>query len=741
MMITEVAHPQDANNVRYIEIYNPSCRDLTIDEDITVGRIPLGSVGAVETVNLRGVQVPSDGFIIICFHQIIFQNTYNGSMCDKASGVIGPSSVGTDTYVIYSEADDRVIDIYGSRQTTDTRDDQDITNGRAVRKTSTDSPSSLFRSSEWFVFGTQDVEMISDMDPREWVTPQEVPGSGSDIVLIITELVHPFMTTDTNSPKPIFIELYCPNRDDWNTKIGNLHLILYSGGSTYPDRLDLSGKSINSRGFLTICNLQAYNEPLWKSECAYYDKFPSGVNGGDTVTIAKVDKSGNILSFVDTYGVRGNDGTGGTDDFTNGRAVRIRGYDTPNANGVFVRSQWRVYRYNNHKVVNCNPGVWIDEGVPLFSLDCTFLLTELADPQDSPNGRFVEIYTKECGGQHVPPGWEIATWRPYQVVPVTTSIAGRYIPEDGIFVVCVSAAFTWIYGFQCDVISGSNSAADVAGGVVTVAVRKQGISKDVYGSSNVYDGADPNSNFLSGRAVRLKDSDAMPTMVWNPDEWIVMPGRGSMTARTGDCDPGDWVVEDEPTEPLQLIITELCDNEGKYVELHSPNYRSRKITEDIFLVRSSMDDVSLKGYMLDHKGFIVLCGSSAWSAQCNYVLPYGSMTETNGNAYVALRGLYGPPDVYVSQSSSSFVFTGGRAVRSTTNFNPDPWFSFSDSWAVISAGSGCSASTCDPGYWAQVVECDTSPTAPNSAPTGPKGKGKGKGQNSRKRRLRTRSSV
>jgi hypothetical protein len=586
-IITEIANP-NLNAGKYIEVYNPDCAGKEIQDPIELIRYPFGSDEHVVVTNLQGVQIPNDGFLILCKNKQGLDNIYGQGTCDVETDIFPSSSsnIGKDSYAIYDFYGRIRIDTYGSKRVNNDRNVQNISNGRAERKTDFPEPSSYWLPEIWNIIPGEGTGTISpsDLDPRVW-------SNDESIDIIITEIIDTDVTTGI---PPRYVELYVPDLNLRGTKITSSYkLVMYPGSSIFPrfdTAFDLKGINIPSDGFIVVCNERA--NILLPGRCDFvHDKSngPTDSNGHDQIAIILGDD--NTFENVDVFGEIGTDGSGTDHDFEDARVVRKIGFVTPNQ-GVWDPNQWIIYRNSNNGITDADPSEWNNNSGD--DINCEFIITEIADPVTSSYARFVEIYTPFCGGKRFPTNTFLVHWEPNDDMDEPSDpidLSNIRIPVDGFFVVCATSLCEDIYdGDTCDYIplqfnNAANNKGDEAVGIISGPLNNFEIL-DLYGVIGL-DGFDTNQDFGDGRAVRKRNANTGPTSVWNPDQWIVIPGAGSNgSASVDDCDPGQWKDEVEPIFPddLVLVISEIAtpndSNSNNFIELYSPN-KSNFVIENV----------------------------------------------------------------------------------------------------------------------------------------------------------------
>ncbi len=370
---TELA---DYENKPYIEIKS-TCPGAKISRDVKVVSWKKYA-GLTCDVELKGVVVPNDGFIIICSNKIQHREKYGGrfenvggkwrdlSICDIEDYNL-LAGHGFNSYAIkdddsscdktdcngfncYSGCNDKYLDIYGYPGSSLVNTGHKFESCRAVRKMQYPFGYAPFNPEFYEVIcqpSSSNGQPDDDADPRVW---KEVP-----LVLFFTEFCNP---ADESKR---FIELYSPNKRNYKIK-DDLIVMKWEGTNTTPSYgfQSLKNKFINENGFLVLC-VNYYS--LDQGTCDLQTGF-SGIansNGDDHFALAKCKyPGGNNCSYIDMYGRPGvsasEDIEDFTQDFSNGRAYRFEFFH-PVARKVFDKAQWIV----NKSV--CTPGV-LDYGKP-----------------------------------------------------------------------------------------------------------------------------------------------------------------------------------------------------------------------------------------------------------------------------------------------------------------------------------------------------------------------------------------
>jgi hypothetical protein len=814
IIITEVADPSDSSLHRFVEIYSEKCKNLEIKDDLWLVRwTEDNSDISSNRINLKGRYFAPDGFLVFCvssMHKVF----YGTDKCDMVSGISSPADVNGDDHVAIVKGVDpsisfEIVDIFGVPGEDGTGTNHDFTNGRAVRKWPGHStPKSEWDVDDWIVIPGQSSKKTVDsngMDPHMWTsTPTDAPTqtpTSYPTTPTATPTAHPTVqgptadptanptsypptTNPTNSkmptprptpPKPpcdgydvLITEIADPRNDDasrfvelhfsdcWGSIIeDDLWLTIWYEDDTDPSSvnpINLKGLKIPGDGFLVFCNTKQAVEAYGDGKCDYISgRFtPVDSNGNDQIAVVRTPTFPTDLEIVDIFGRPGEDGKGTDHDFTGGRAVRKTSVKGPN--DVYDPNEWYVYStvtgdLQGATTNDMDPHEWKD---PPLSL----IITEIADPVDDANHRFVELYTSNWAGREIKDDLYVVRWPEDSSEPsaITIPLKGMIVPADGFLVFCRDQAARDYYGDEkCDLITGDLSPANCNGddhiAIVSGSDDNYKIV-DLFGNPGV-DGTGTNHDFTNGRAVR-KRSATHANPDWDVDEWIIIPGTTGGTVDSSGMDPHEWVGEAECV--FDLMITEITDNynhtDARFVELFTRQDCARGLTieDDLHLVVWRGDDsdpdhdgtINLKGKTIAMDGFLVFCASASHPYlpfQCDYIEP-GTAADTDGTDSIALIegdllsgnfvvvDMFGQPGDLCQVPKS--CFTGGRAYRKRAVISPNYTFD-RDEW-IITVPAGVDVN--DPHIWKPEVPPPTNPPtkAPHTAPTSKKnGKG-GKGK-------------
>ena len=727
--IVTVADPVDNKDARYIELYSPTCGGKTISSDLTLFRIG-GRSNLGSPLRLQGHKVKSDGTIVICN-----SSTALGDKCDFSDGS-GASVVdaiqGTGSIIL--ENGGYIQDRYGFDSFLAV---QDITDGGAQRLCASQGPNEIFKSEEWDITpgsgsGTRKAETFL---PGYWKsccatdgTPRcKTASSGcypDDI--LFTEFADP-----SDTPSGRYVEMY--SKKCAGQEVGDIDLVRIPSErwlSLEPNTFSLKGKEFDHDGFMVVCFTIDANTVYGRGKCDYFADQVGNADGKSTFKILDSD-----LKVLDIYGYE----YALTDtvpnplpsDFSHGRAVRNQ---MPLQEGVernthvWFPSQWMISKAMSKDM---DPGEWVDPP-PIM------LLTEISYPTDNAL-HFIEISSPNLQGTHIRDPLHLVTYSQGSSTPDLYSISlfGEQVGHDGFLLLCSTDYVSQAYNVYdaCDITDlnlgdlNTFDAIAIVKGVVNGAHPDFDII-DIYGvigSSPIADS--------EGRAVR-KFYATSPRSEFVPDDWIKMSTDEYLMS-----DPREWkyekpiVNDDDGCEIDDLIITEIADPQDdkmmRYIEVYSPSTCAHgKKLGDFSIVSHTgsvgfqLTSISLKGYRLDDRGFLVICVGQA--SYCNAFAGAGSVVDNDGTHAIAIRYHNTIIDVYggsfaaqhntcVYSSGSGWYtgfhwhcFTNGRVVRRKNMMVPSVDFRM-DYWVVILPISWYS---CDPGSWVDpyCFICDVAPT-------------------------------
>jgi|GEM_PF-5375789 len=149
LLITEVADPKEQATARFVEIYNPTEKDVSLDNWLLVRYNYTKSKNTKELaslpISLHGLLIPSKGFVIITKDEVGFQN-YFGIQPDLESSKLDGN--GDDAYELVDPFE-TVIDVFGDVNFNGKGSVWEYTDGVGVRIKDVSYPNSVFDVSEW----------------------------------------------------------------------------------------------------------------------------------------------------------------------------------------------------------------------------------------------------------------------------------------------------------------------------------------------------------------------------------------------------------------------------------------------------------------------------------------------------------------------------------------------------------------------------------------------------------------
>ena len=557
VIITQVADPRPNISKRFLQIYFPLCEPrYKIKSDLWLVKAVKGT-NASFSVDLKGKETSSNGFIVICNTEEV-SAIYNDNKCDYVIPI--DASIGDKVTILRGTNPtlfDEVVDIYDTSELK--LEEMDEAGGRAVRKTSIIEPKTQWKEDYWFVeYGADEREMI----PQQWLNVTEN--------IIITEIV------DANRNGGRFVELYVKEYDngteDGTIKEDELQLVVFASNSKNPSwstAINLKGAKVSRDGFLVFCsrtdlglfNDGACNNPI---DLIGDQLSPISSNGDDQIAI--VQGSDGKYSIRDIFGIIGKDGTGQAHQFTNGRAVR-------KTNSLYPELEWKKDSWSIQSPTDLSetdPLKWV-------SNDCTgnVLITEIADPTDYSEARFLELFLEGCRSFQLKRDITVRSNRN------AISLKGRTTSRDGFIVLCKdSIEFQEAYEVDFDCIEIERLFKDdiFPNGPLTVEINN--VVTDVFDSSR-------SQSFTSGRAIR-KSHRKEPKQKWAEDDWIFEADTACSSVNSSYMDPYQWSEYFPPFPPnfkISKVVRPSDWNNSFYFTLHLP-----EVTDKTFKSLSTLDE-------------------------------------------------------------------------------------------------------------------------------------------------------
>jgi len=151
--------------------------------------------------------------------------------------------------------------------------------------------------------------------------------------------------------------------------------------------------------------------------------------------------------------------------------------------------------------------------------------TELADPNNNADARFIEIYNGDDEAINLN-GWTIRRYtNANSTVSSTIDLSGSSINKGQAFAIAANAVeFETVFGFAPDLVAGSNSPADSNGDDNLELVDSQGNVVDLFGVIGE-DGTSTNHEFEDGRALR-NASVVQGNAIYTFSEWQIWNDTG-----------------------------------------------------------------------------------------------------------------------------------------------------------------------------------------------------------------------
>ena len=148
------------------------------------------------------------------------------------------------------------------------------------------------------------------------------------------------------------------------------------------------------------------------------------------------------------------------------------------------------------------------DGSSIASSSLIFVITELADPGDDDESRYIELYSPNGSDHEITDDIWLIRWIDDNIHPDIASayyLKGLTIGSNGFIVVCNDDAANDTYDGACDKIAGSGSPADFGGddqiAVIVGDPSKSFMVIDIFGVPGE-DGTGTNHDFKDSKAVR-----------------------------------------------------------------------------------------------------------------------------------------------------------------------------------------------------------------------------------------------
>jgi len=224
----------------FVEIKS-TCPGITISRSISV--VSYKENGPTREIDLSGVVVPDDGFIIICHNKMEHETSY-GNACNFANPLFLVGH-GHNSYAIVHRGsdcgaggcDDRYLDVYGFVGESLEDTPHSYKRHRMVRKIQYNYGISPCNFDAWELVFITGSPPENTSDPRSWT-------------LIPTDMYFTEFCDPNEEPNKRFIELYSPNKRDY-VIMDNLFIVKYVNGDA--TQVSLKGNRINENGYLVLC--------------------------------------------------------------------------------------------------------------------------------------------------------------------------------------------------------------------------------------------------------------------------------------------------------------------------------------------------------------------------------------------------------------------------------------------------------------------------------------------------------
>ncbi len=521
LFISEVADPQDEFNARFVEFYNAG--ETAIDfsaETWYLVRQANGNPTSYDSLRLTGSIDPKKTFVFAS-DSTVFNASYgfNPNMDNSATNNVVTGN-GDDAYFLYKDggnATGTLVDIYGVANEDGTSKDWEYLDGRAERVMSVTSPNTTWTAPEWAI-------------TRPATTADMTPGSHNEspavVSLFISEVADP---QDEFNAR--FVEFYNAGETAIDFSTETWYLVRQANGNpTSYDSLRLTGSIDPKKTFVFASDSTVFNASYGFNPNMDNSATNNVVTGnGDDAYFLYKDGGNATGTLVDIYGVANEDGTGKDWEYLDGRAERVMSVTSPNT--TWTAPEWAITRPAT--TADMTPGSH-NESPAVVSL----FISEVADPQDEFNARFVEFYNAgETAIDFSAETWYLvrqANGNPtsYDSLRLTGSID----PKKTFVFASDSTVFNASYGFNPNMDNSATNNVVTGNGDDAYFLYKDGGNAtgtlvDIYGVANE-DGTGKDWEYLDGRAERVM-SVTSPNTTWTAPEWAI-----TRPATTADMTPG-----------------------------------------------------------------------------------------------------------------------------------------------------------------------------------------------------------
>jgi len=254
-------------------------------------------------------------------------------------------------------------------------------------------------------------------------------------------------------------------------------------------------------------------------------------------------------------------------------------------------------------------------------------ITELADPNDNANARYIELYN--AGATPV----DLSTWRidkytnASATISQTIALTGT-IPNGGFYIIATGAMdtdFNTAYGFDPDQWDGAADNVAGSNGDDNLELHNGTSVVDQFGVPGE-DGTGTTHEFEDGRAER-KASVTMANPTWDVNEWNIDndSGGGAGPQNAADMDPGAWIgTSTSPTLTVGASVSGLDYFVGSGPSAEGTfTVEGINLTADIIVNAPANFEVSLSS-------------GAGFAGSVN--VPFGSGTVATTTIYTRLAG-------------------------------------------------------------------------------------------------------
>ena len=291
------------------------------------------------------------------------------------------------------------------------------------------------------------------------------------------------------------------------------------------------------------------------------------------------------------------------------------------------------------------------------------IITEVSDPKDEYNGRFVEIYNN--GTSSI----DLGTEQIYFVKSVNAgssyseiALTGTIEPNE-VFVISSSDNLNTHYGFYPEVpFNNANGNGDDAYALFYGGGRTTGYLMDVYGELGV-DGSSMDWEYEDTRAYRINPKNTSANSTWTSSEWTI----GSTDLNLSDMTPGTLENEfryDGSWKPRD-IYTNSLNTDDVYIQ------SSVDLTANLTVNNFEVNDTATLS--INSGSSLIVSGTSTGNVTYNRTIP-------TDNWYLMSSPVVGETydDAYVTANSI--------ASGTGPNIGIAPYVTSDDTWDYMQSG-------------------------------------------------------